>query len=415
MNTNKRLIIIDGSSLLSTSFYATATAYTMARTQEDKEKALEKLLKTSTGIYTNGVYTFMKILLKIIDKQKPTHLAIVWDITRDSFRRCVQGGKTYKGTRKETPNPLKEQFKTTQNLLKDILPQYMSKANLPNGDKTPQENIYEADDFAGSLTKRFEGEIPVFLYTKDEDYLQLINYNARVWLVTSKADEFFNTCNLEKDIFNIPDGTFEFTLTSLKDIKGLDPLQIIDNKALCGDTADNIIGVKMIGPKASIPLLNEYDTIETIYSTIEDLNKTEEKELTKFFKEKLGISRSPIGYLSKEGIITLSNEEQISYKPITRKLTEEDIEVNKLIETKFGKLKFPIEIITQNGLATLQNNDIVNIDYSAKEMAFISKELATIKTDIEEIKDLKLEDICLNIDYDKLKSRLLELEIKSLI
>ena len=83
MKKRELFLIIDGSSLLSTSFYGTVgPAYLMAKTDEDREKALEKLLKTSDGRYTNGVYTFMKTLLNLIKNQKPTHMAIVWDRTK---------------------------------------------------------------------------------------------------------------------------------------------------------------------------------------------------------------------------------------------------------------------------------------------------------------------------------------------
>lgn len=340
-SNNYKLLIIDGSSLLSTSFYATASAYSKAHTEKEKNNALKGLLKTSDGRYTNGVYTFMKTLFNIIENQRPSHMAIVWDITRNSFRK-TKIYSDYKGTRKETPDCLKEQFKTTQELLKDIIPEFISSLE--------DEIIYEADDFAGSLIKKFEKEIPCYAYTKDEDYLQLISEFSRVWLITSKADEMFKKLGLNPKDFNIPSGTFEYTLTSLKDIKELDPYQVIEYKGLVGDSSDNIPGVKMVGPKAVIPLLKEYGDIETIYDTIEGLDDKEQKELAKFFKESLGISRSPI----------------------------------------------------KNLLAN-------------KESAFLSKKLATIKTDIESVQNLTLQDVKLNINKELLKSRLLDLEIKSLI
>lgn len=341
MNEQKLFLIIDGSSLLSTSFFATASSYLMARTDEDKEKALTKLLKTSDGRYTNGVYTFMKTLIKLVKDQKPSHMAIVWDISRNSFRR-TELSSDYKGTRKETPHPLKEQFKTTQDILQGIFPQFISSFD--------DEVIYEADDFAGSLCKKFEDEIPCVLYTKDEDYLQLISEYSRVWLVTSKADAMFEELGINRNEFNVPTGAFDYTLTSLMDIKELEPYQIVEYKALSGDSSDNIPGVKGVGPKAALPLLKEYGDIETIYDIIDDLDDKEQKELAKFFKESLGISRSPI----------------------------------------------------KNLLA-------------GKDSAFLSKKLATIKTDIPSIESVTFEDIKLNIDNELLKNRLLDLEIKTLI
>ena len=402
----EKLLIIDGSSLLSTSFYATATAYLMAKTDEDKEKALTRLMKTSDGRYTNGVFPFMRTLLSLIKKNQPTHLAVVWDVSRQTFRQEIAGG-TYKGTRKATPHPLKEQFISTQNLLQGIIPQFLSGRD--------DEEVYEADDFAGSLAKRFQTEIPVFLHTKDEDYLQLVDSNTRVWLGSSKADKMFEDLNLNRQEFNVPDGFFEFTLSTLKDIKGLEPYQIVEYKALCGDTSDNIPGVKGVGEKAVIPLLQEYGTIEAIYETIENLSAKEEKELKKFFKESLGIGRSPISYMLADGVIALGNGDKINYNAIFDEVTEEDTTLQPLFEEKLGKLKFPIRLSNAEDIEKLKNEEVFGIQLCAKESAFISKELATIKTDIESIAQVNLDDIKLNIDYTELKNRLLDLEIKTLI
>ena len=402
----EKLLIIDGSSLLSTSFYATATAYLMAKTDEDKEKALTRLMKTSDGRYTNGVFPFMRTLLSLIKKNQPTHLAVVWDVSRQTFRQEIAGG-TYKGTRKATPHPLKEQFISTQNLLQGIVPQFLSGKD--------DEEVYEADDFAGSLAKRFQSEIPVFLHTKDEDYLQLVDTNTRVWLGSSKADKMFEDLDLNRQEFNVPDGFFEFTLSTLKDIKGLEPYQIVEYKALCGDTSDNIPGVKGVGEKAVIPLLQEYGTIEAIYETIENLNAKEEKELKKFFKESLGIGRSPISYMLAEGVIALSSGEKINYNVIFDEVTEEDKALQPLFEEKLGKLRFPIRLSNAEDIEKLRNEEVYGVQLCAKESAFMSKELATIKTDIESIANVNLDDIKLNINYDELKARLLDFEIKTLI
>lgn len=342
MKQRESLLVIDGSSLLSSSFYGTVgPAYLMAKTDEDREKALARLLKTSDGRYTNGVYTFMKTLLNLIKNQKPTHMAIVWDISRNSFRK-TQLSDDYKGTRKATPSPLKEQFKTTQELLDGIIPQYMSSFE--------DEEIYEADDFAGSIIKRFESQIPCYAYTRDEDYLQLVSEYSRVWLVTSKTSEMFEQAGLIPKDFNIPSGAFEYSLSTLDCIKDLEPYQIVEYKSLVGDSSDNISGVKGVGPKAVLPLLKEYGSIEAIYDLIDGLDDKEQKELGKFFKESLGISRSPI----------------------------------------------------KNLLA-------------GRDDAFLSKKLATIKTDIESVLNITLDDLKLNINNELLKSKLLDLEIKTLV
>lgn len=115
-----KLILIDGSSILSTSFYGTIKdkSFYSAKTDRERQTSYNSLLKTSTGIYTNGVYTMCKILLNLIRNQEPTHLAVAWDISRDTFRRDIFND--YKGHRKETPQPLKDQFILMQKILKQI-------------------------------------------------------------------------------------------------------------------------------------------------------------------------------------------------------------------------------------------------------------------------------------------------------
>ena len=399
----KKLLIIDGSSLLSTSYYGNLPKEAMyAKTDEEREAAFSKILQTSNGIYTNGIYGFIKTLKKIIANQKPTHLAVAFDMSRETtFRK--QMFNDYKGTRKKTPVPLSQQFKLTQEVLEYIgIPVFKSLE-------------FEADDYAGSLAKKFENEIPVYLLSKDEDYLQLISHNTRVWMPTSKADELFKEVGLNKKEFNVPDNTFEYSLTSLMDIKSLEPYQVVEYKALCGDSSDNIPGVKGVGEKAVLPLLKEYGNIETIYDTIENLTAKEEKELKKFFKESLGIARSPISNLLKEGTIVLSNTEKLSYKCISDDLTDEQKDLQEVVKAKLGELRFPIEITSPNGLELLKANDVLGVELSAKESAFLSKELATIKTDIEDIQNLDVYALILNIDKEKYTEKMLELEMKSLI
>ena len=339
--SNNNFLIIDGSSLLSTSYYGNLPKEVMyAKTDEEREAAYKKILQTSKGVYTNGIYGFFKTINKILYKQKPEYLAIVFDVSRQTtFRKRMYND--YKGTRKATPGPLSDQFKLTQDVL-----EYIGVPVL----KSPE---YEADDYAGSLAKKFESEVPCKFFTKDEDYLQLISKNSRVWLVTSKADEMYNELGLvDYKSFNIPDGTFEYTMTTFEHFKGLEhPEYFIDAKALLGDKSDNIPGCPGIGEKSAIPLLQEYKTIENLYETLEaELEAGREKELAKFFKESLGISRSPI-------------------------------------------------------------KNLVN----GKESAFLSKELATIKTDIEEIQSMNLEDFIINIDKNKYNEIMNDLEMKSLI
>ena len=250
-----KMLIVDGSSLLSTSFYATARDLLFAKTEEQKEFAYTKLMKSPDGEYTNGIYMFFKTLLPLIESQKITHLAVVLDRSRNTFRREID--PEYKANRSETPYPLKSQFKLLTEILQEM--------NIPVFSHTE----YEADDFAGSLVKKFEKDIPIYLHTKDEDYIQLVSDNTKLWMVTSKADDMYKEIGIDKKDINVPSGIFEYTPEYVKHFKGIEPIQIIDAKAIEGDKSDNIKGVKNVGPTSSRPLIAHYGSIEEIYKNIE--------------------------------------------------------------------------------------------------------------------------------------------------
>ncbi|WP_373600062.1 5'-3' exonuclease [Paraclostridium bifermentans] len=336
----EKLLIIDGSSLLSTSYFARLPRQIMfAKTIEEKEQYYDKILQTKDGVYTNGVFGFMQIMISMIREQKPTHIAVCLDSTRMTFRKLIYDD--YKGTRKPIEVPLKEQY----TLLREMLETIGVKVFISNPSEN-YENVYEADDFAGSLAKKFQDNIPVILYTKDEDYLQLVDYNTVVWMNTSKASSMAEDCNIDLKSMKLPNNTFEYTVELLKKVKKLAPKQIIDYKSISGDSSDNIPGIKGLGDTTSIPLLQKYDSLEDIYEAIDGLDDKELKEIANDWKNELGI-RNPM---------------------------------KKLVEQK--------------------------------DNAFMSKKLATIKTDIE--LDLKLDDLKLNIDKKKLQEQLDKYEMKSI-
>lgn len=332
------LILIDGSSLLSTSFYGNLPFEYM------KNGDNRKLLRTSDGTFTNGVFTMTKKILSIIEEQSPKKLVVAWDLGRNgTFRKILH--QPYKAHRKETPAELKEQFKTMQKLLSDMnIPQYMFEK-------------YEADDIIGTLCK-FENVIPTYILTKDQDALQLISDNTRVWLMTDKAKDMYKERNINIKELNIPDNVFEYTPLTFEEVYGLKPIQIIDKKAIEGDKSDNIPGVSGVGEKTVVPLISEFGTVENLYEHIENMSKEEENDFKALLKD-LGISRSPLANLLK--------------KPE-------------------------------------KNGDLVG-----KDAAMLSKKLATIVRDIEELQDVTLEDLELKLNYEKMYESFKLLEFKSLL
>ncbi|WP_083453800.1 5'-3' exonuclease [Syntrophomonas palmitatica] len=281
-------------------------------------------MQTSYGVFTNGVFAMCKTLMRLVETCKPDYMAVAWDISRETFRRKMY--PDYKANRVETAPELKSQYILMQEILKTAgIAQFMD------------DNL-EADDFLGCLSTQFESREPVFILTKDQDVLQLISDRTRVWLITNRADELKKTYQWPDH--PIPSGAFEFTPLIIKEVYGVYPDQIIDKKALEGDSSDNIPGVKGIGEKVAIPLIQEFGSVEEIYKALED-----EEQFKQTCKD-LGV-RSPIKAL-KEG----------------------------------------------------------------KEMAFLSKTLATIKTDSLPV---QLTDLKLNINWDALNLKFEELEFRSLV
>jgi 5'-3' exonuclease len=339
--TNKKVVLIDGSSLLTTNFYGTAPkGYSMVKTDEERETFVKDFMQTSTGVLTNGVYGMMESLLRIIEKQKPTHLAVAWDLGRDkTFRRKMY--PLYKSNRSETKKELKPQFALAQKVLSDMnIAQFMYES-------------YEADDVIGTLSTKFGQEAMVYIWAKDQDALQLVSDNVRLWFRTDKAEEMYQEVGIDVNALNVPDRCFEFTPDYVRQFYRVEPIQIIDRKAIEGDTSDFIPGVKNVGEASVVPLLNEFSTVEGIYEFLEDHEEVE----AKMFMRDLGIKRTPY---------------------------------NNLMKTSETELV-------------------------GKKSAFLSKTLATIKTDIEELKDVSLNDITLNINEIGKKQAFEALEFKSLL
>lgn len=283
-------LIIDGSSMLSSSYYGNLPKQILfAKTEEERAKHYNKIMHAPDGTYTNGIFTMLRTVLKILKTQNPDHIAFVFDKTRNTFRRELYAD--YKGTRGETPAPLKQQFALAEEMFQEMgFPVFFS-------------DQYEADDFAGSITEKFWQQDSIVLMTKDVDYLQLVSdeRNVRAWMVQvsqEKADKLFAAYQVDKKRTNLPDKVFEFTETYIQGEYGLSSgNMVIDWKALAGDSSDNIPGVKGISDKSSIPLLNEYQTVEALYEALEE----EGSGIEDFWKEFLGLRKGSYKKLTAPG------------------------------------------------------------------------------------------------------------------
>lgn len=223
----QKLVIIDGNSLVNRAFYALP------------------LLTNQDGEYSNAVYGFVNILVKCVTEIQPQYICVAFDHSRHTFRTDMYA--QYKGTRKEMPPELRSQMP----LLKTLL-------NFMNISIYEVPNI-EADDIIGTVAKH--SGVENIILSGDRDVLQLIDENTQVWLT-------------KKGITDVE----KIDLSNIKETFGITAKQIIDLKALMGDSSDNIPGVAGVGSVTATNLLKDYGSLDNIYAHIDDFNgKLKEK------------------------------------------------------------------------------------------------------------------------------------------
>ncbi|WP_164668866.1 5'-3' exonuclease [Virgibacillus doumboii] len=228
MENRDKIMLVDGMALLFRGFFATAFR--------------GNFMKTSKGVPTNGIYQFLRYFLDAVDKFEPTHVICCWDMGSKTFRTEMFDG--YKANRSEPPEELIPQF--------DLIKEVVEAFDMPN---VGLEN-FEADDCIGTLARQFALENDVLILTGDQDILQLVDEGISVAIMKKgqgNYDVFENNNFLEK--------------------KGVYPKQIIDLKGLMGDTSDNYPGVKGIGEKTALKLIQEYETIDNLLENIDNLPK----------------------------------------------------------------------------------------------------------------------------------------------
>ncbi|QAA33955.1 DNA polymerase I [Clostridium manihotivorum] len=226
----KRLLILDGNSLLNRAFYAIP------------------LLSTNEGVYTNAVYGFTNMLIKMKEELKPDYIVSTFDRKAPTFRHLEY--QDYKAGRKKMPPELAAQFP----IVKEMLNLFSISIYEMDG--------YEADDLIGSLAKFAESnDIEVYIVTGDRDALQLASDNINV-VITKKGIT-------EKEIY---------TRTRMIEEMGVTPTQFIDVKGLMGDQSDNIPGVPGIGEKTAYKLIQNYGSVEGVLEHVEEISGKKVKE-----------------------------------------------------------------------------------------------------------------------------------------
>lgn len=291
----KKFMIIDGSSMLSTSYYGNLPKSILFEKDEEKKRShYGEILHTSDGRYTNAIFTMFRTMIAMYKKVKPDYLAFVFDTSRDTFRRTELGADFYKANRKSTPEPLKEQFIAMEDILQKI------------GCKVLMDSNYEADDFAASLVRKFEGpDLTTYVVTKDHDYFQLVGDHTRMWRIVDRKKreqlmEKYGVFAGEQGYDSLPSNVFEYNKEIVFAEEGVYPKDIVKLLAIQGDPGDGIPGCKGV-KAAAVPMINEYGSLEAIYQVIEECEEDAKKEkaLAAYWKE-IGITPNPIKKMKAE-------------------------------------------------------------------------------------------------------------------
>lgn len=253
----KKLMIIDGSSLLFRAFFALPP------------------LKSALGTPTNAVYGFLTMLIKLYEEIHPDYIAVAFDKGRQTFRTEMYS--EYKGNRPDAPEDLRPQFSLIQDVLKAM------------GICVIEEEGFEGDDILGSLSKKFaSSELAVQIITGDRDNLQLVSDCSHVFLTKKGISDML-----------------EITLDNMQDLYGYGPDKVIQMKALMGDSSDNIPGVPGVGEKTAFKLISEYGDLESIYENIDTISG-------KKLKERL-LENKELAFLSRD-LATIKTDMDFSYE-----------------------------------------------------------------------------------------------------
>lgn len=218
-----KILAIDGNSIMNRAFYGI------------------KALSTSKGEYTNALTGFMNIYLKELEAVQPDCAAVAFDLKAPTFRHKADAA--YKANRKGMPHELALQMPLIKEILADL------------GVKTLECEGFEADDILGTLSEIFGDGDECVILTGDRDSLQLVSESCTVRLATNRE-------------------TVVYTPDKFREDYGLEPIQLIELKALMGDSSDNISGVKGIGEKTAAALIKEQGNVEQLYENLESMKLT---------------------------------------------------------------------------------------------------------------------------------------------
>ncbi len=370
----EKIILVDGNNLLFRSYYA--TAYN------------GNFMKNSKGFPTNALFGFANMMHKIIEEEKPTYIMVAFDKGK-TFRHDKYD--FYKQGRIETPNELKLQFPKAKELLNAM------------GIKYYEIDNYEADDIIGTFAE-YCNKDPNFIGTiisSDKDLLQLISNDIDIKLLKQKDYIRYNEDTFTKEY-------------------GIKPINIIDLKALMGDSSDNIPGVKGIGEKTALKLLQEYKTLDGIYEHIDEIKgKTKEKleidknnaymsyEIATIYKNvPIDINVNELKYLGSTNKLNSLYEELEFYSFLKKEQKqEEDINITIIDDVSEIKITKDCAIYLELDGTNYHNSNIIGIGIYNKDVAYYIKNI----TNLDFLKNINVFTYDLKKLYVSLKYKNIEI------
>lgn len=299
---SEKILLIDGHSILNRAFYGLPD------------------LTNAEGKHTGAVYGFLNILFRILEEEKPQYLTVAFDLHEPTFRHKMY--EAYKGTRKPMPEELREQVPLMKEMLTAMGIKIVSKAG------------YEADDLLGTLAVRSEKEgMDVTILSGDRDLLQLATEKVMIRLPKTSRGK----TTIEN--FHAAEVLEKYQVT---------PPQIIELKALMGDSADNIPGIPGVGEKTATKMIVEFGTIENAYVHLEEIKPNKARESLREHYDLAELSKA---------LATINTESPLEYVYEEARLgnlyTPEAYQLCKQLEFKnllgrFDTLAVPENTIEQN-------------------------------------------------------------------
>ncbi len=287
----RKVVLVDGNNLLFRSFFATSHSGV--------------IMKNSKGFPTNALYGFINMLNKIIQEENPEYLLVALDKGK-TFRH--EKYEAYKGKREEMPEELKLQFPLAKKVMNAL------------GVKYFEIDHYEADDIIGTFAQRIDEseDMEGLIVSSDKDLLQLITPKVKVKLLKQSGHIFMDEEEFRK--------TYQ-----------VDPIHMIDLKALMGDASDNIPGVKGIGEKTAIKLMAEYTTVENLYDHIDEVKGAVHDKLV--LDKQRAFDSKDLATICKEVPIDFGFEEILYHGMHTEEYKEilQELEFYSLIKKMTGE------------------------------------------------------------------------------